>query len=89
MSAFGGGRSRLAWRESDGAFYSFLAYRGSIDSYSVAMRILLKYGVALVPGAAFGPQGDGHLRLSYGSSSLKALRNALEILGSVSPEDLA
>jgi aminotransferase len=49
-----------------GAFYAF----PDVSSYGlsddeVADRLLNEAGVAVVPGSAFGPGGEGHLRLSY------------------------
>ncbi len=49
-----------------GAFYAF----PDVSSYGVsddelADRLLNDAGVAVVPGSAFGPGGEGHLRLSY------------------------
>jgi aspartate/methionine/tyrosine aminotransferase len=38
------------------------------DSLSFAKRILQETGVGLAPGSAFGPGGEGHLRLCYASS---------------------
>lgn len=38
----------------------------SRDSHALAQDILSRVGVALVPGAAFGPAGEGHLRITYG-----------------------
>jgi len=39
-----------------------------IDSQQFCMELLQKTGVALVPGVAFGPTGEGHVRLSFGRS---------------------
>ena len=36
------------------------------DSSSVARRILEEAKVITIPGGSFGPQGEGHLRLSFG-----------------------
>ena len=47
------------------AFYAFFAVDGMPDSYSFALDILHKTGVGLAPGAAFGPQGEGYLRLCF------------------------
>lgn len=38
----------------------------SRDSHALAYDILSRVGVALVPGVAFGPAGEGHLRITYG-----------------------
>lgn len=56
-----------------GAFYAFpdfrrvLAPRG-MTSAQLASRILEDHGVAVIDGAAFGPRGEGFLRLSFASA---------------------
>ncbi len=56
--------------EPRGAFYAFPSYDLDIDSFELSDR-LLERGVAATPGAAFGPGGEGHLRLSYAVSEDK------------------
>ncbi|MCY3781430.1 MAG: pyridoxal phosphate-dependent aminotransferase [Chloroflexi bacterium] len=58
------------------AFYAFFAVDGVTDSYSFAQKVLLDCGVGLAPGAAFGPQGEGYLRLCY-AAELPLLERAL------------
>jgi aspartate/methionine/tyrosine aminotransferase len=49
-----------------GAFYIFINVREySSDSRSFAKRLLSAKRVAVAPGAAFGPSGEGYVRLSY------------------------
>ncbi len=36
------------------------------DSRALAYDLLEKYGLATVPGAAFGPSGESHLRINFG-----------------------
>lgn len=48
---------------SDGAFYAFFSVGGETDSVSLADRLLRETGVGLAPGAAFGPMGEGYLRM--------------------------
>jgi len=56
-----------------GAFYVFpdfsalLAEHG-LTSRAFADRLLEKHGVAAIDGAAFGPRGEGRLRLSFASA---------------------
>ena len=59
---------RLAEAPSaDGAFYCFLRVRTSMDSMTLARRLIVEHKIATAPGAAFG-LGDGcYLRLSYGA----------------------
>ncbi len=47
------------------AFYAFFSVDGAEDSYAFAERVLRECGVGLAPGAAFGPQGEGYLRLCF------------------------
>jgi aspartate/methionine/tyrosine aminotransferase len=64
-----------------GAFYAFpnvSAY--GVPSAELANRILDEAGVALLPGTAFGAQGEGYLRLSY-ASSVELLERGLARLG--------
>lgn len=60
-----------------GAFYAFFnikAYQKS--SEELASYILQDAGVSLLPGTAFGKQGEGYLRLSY-STSMKNLQEGI------------
>lgn len=51
-----------------GAFYAFVNCRSyEQDSFKLA-DYLLENGVAVIPGGAFGEQGEGFLRLSYATS---------------------
>lgn len=49
-----------------GAYYLFLRYKKDVDSVTMALDILKSARVELVPGSAFGPAGEHHLRLSFG-----------------------
>jgi aspartate/methionine/tyrosine aminotransferase len=67
-------------REPQGAFYVFpnvTALGLPVDE--LAGRILREAGVALLPGTAFGQNGEGYLRLSY-ATSMENLDEALERL---------
>ncbi|HZT57640.1 MAG TPA: aminotransferase class I/II-fold pyridoxal phosphate-dependent enzyme [Pyrinomonadaceae bacterium] len=48
----------------DGAFYAMVDVSAHGDSMTVAEK-LLEHGVITVPGAAFGPEGEGYLRVSF------------------------
>jgi len=50
-----------------GAFYVFPSFDFDLTSEALAMKILAA-GVICTPGSAFGPGGEGHLRLSYANS---------------------
>ncbi|MBM7540409.1 aminotransferase class I/II-fold pyridoxal phosphate-dependent enzyme [Amphibacillus cookii] len=49
----------------DGAFYFMFRLQGDKSTFELAMDIVDKVGLALVPGDAFGTAGEGYLRLSY------------------------
>jgi aspartate/methionine/tyrosine aminotransferase len=52
-----------------GAFYVFPNVQQlPIDCRALADYLLQEAGVALLPGTAFGQQGDGYLRISYANS---------------------
>ena len=58
-------RTRMALPEA--AFYAFFAIDGMTDSLAFAMEMLEKTGVGMAPGVAFGPGGEGFLRLCFAS----------------------
>ena len=39
-----------------------------MDDHTFADRLLAEERVAVVPGSAFGPGGEGHVRCSYATS---------------------
>lgn len=50
-----------------GAFYVMARYLFTDDdSHDVAVRLLEEAKVITIPGGAFGPGGNGHLRISFG-----------------------
>lgn len=51
-----------------GAYYVFPKYKLQIKSIEMAKKLLYEAGVVTVPGIGFGPNGEYHLRLSFGSS---------------------
>ncbi len=60
-------RVRLA--EPEAGFFAFLAVDGMDDSLAGAKALLHATGVGLAPGAAFGPGGEGHLRLCFAGAT--------------------
>ena len=63
-----------------GAFYIFSDIRASgLSSQDFALRLLNEHAVACVPGAAFGPCGEGFVRMSY-ATSLAKIKLAVERL---------
>ena len=67
-----------------GAFYAFPDVRARLgnDSWQAMETLLERTSIASVPGAVFGPEGEGHLRMSY-STSMEVLEEAVEALRSL------
>lgn len=60
------GRVRLVRPEA--AFYAFFAVDGMTDSVEYCKRIVREANVGLAPGRAFGPEGEGFIRLCFATS---------------------
>lgn len=58
----------LSLTDIEGAFYAFPTYSKKIKSADLSKELLDKHGVAVIPGIAFGPAGEGHLRISFGGA---------------------
>jgi aspartate/methionine/tyrosine aminotransferase len=58
---------RLHWHPTSGAYYAFVRVEDCLDSVALAWDLLERAHVAVVPGGYFGRNGEGFLRLSYGS----------------------
>ena len=66
-----------------GAFYLFPDVRSTgLSSEDFAMKLLKDFGVACVPGGAFGPCGEGYVRMSY-ATSLEKIKVAVERIGNL------
>lgn len=52
---------------SDGAFYFLLRIAADIDPLTLTQRLIKDYGVAVIPGTAFGLTDSCYLRVSYGA----------------------
>jgi len=64
--------------EPRGAFYAFPDISGTgLSSQVFSERLLFEQQVAVVPGDAFGPSGEGHVRACY-ATSYEQLEAALE-----------
>ena len=77
----------LSCNKPDGAFYIFVNVRSlGMTSAEVANYLLEEAHIAAVPGSAFGPQGEGFIRLSYACSyeriveGMERLKKAVEKL---------
>jgi aspartate aminotransferase len=72
----------------DGAFYAMVDVSAQGDSMTVAER-LLDHGVITVPGAAFGSEGEGFLRVSFCADLpviIEGVRRMKEALNAVERE---
>lgn len=56
---------RVRYRAPDAAFYAFFAVDGMANSLDFAKRLVHEARVGLAPGTAFGPEGEGWLRLCF------------------------
>lgn len=61
------------------AFYAFFRVDGVTDSFAYALELARGARVGLAPGVAFGPSGEGYLRLCF-ATSLPRLSTALDRL---------
>ena len=56
----------FSYERPNGAYFVFPKLLPKRDSWQFAYELLEKAHVAVVPGAAFGPNGEGHIRISFG-----------------------
>ncbi len=55
----------ISYVAPDGAIYVFPEHDVGLSSEEFATRLLAEEGVAVAPGSAFGPRGEGHVRIAY------------------------
>jgi aspartate aminotransferase len=63
----------------EGAFYVFPKYDLPLRSLDFCSQLLAEEKLAVVPGVAFGPSGEHHVRISY-SSPVEALDDGVDRL---------
>lgn len=56
---------RVVFARPTGAFYLYFGVKGETDSTALAKRLVDEANVGLAPGRAFGPHGEGFLRLCF------------------------
>jgi aminotransferase len=62
-------RAGLPTVEPKGAFYAFPRIAGTgLSSEEFSERLLFEHKVAVIPGSAFGPSGEGHVRATLATS---------------------
>lgn len=69
----------VSCHKGNGAFYAFPNVKNFTEkqgrtSHELQKLLLHEYGVALLAGTAFGPAGEGYLRLSYANSRENILK---------------
>ncbi|WIM13618.1 MAG: Aspartate aminotransferase [Enhydrobacter sp.] len=62
------GLPRVTIARPEAAFYAFFSVDGVKDTFAFCMKLAKEYKVGLAPGEAFGPGGQGNLRLCFASS---------------------
>jgi aspartate aminotransferase len=73
----------ISCQKPQGAFYAFPNIKDlDRSSDELADLFLQEAGVALLPGSAFGQQGEGYLRLSYANSMENIIRG-LELIRAI------
>jgi aminotransferase len=71
---------RVHWTPAGGGLFAFAHVDGCLDSTQLARDLLEQAHVVTIPGAAFGPSGEGFLRISYGYASQPELTEAVHRL---------
>ncbi len=60
---------RVMIARPEAAFYAFFAVDGVEDTLAFCKKLAQEYKVGLAPGEAFGPGGQGNIRLCFASSA--------------------
>jgi aspartate/methionine/tyrosine aminotransferase len=63
------GLPRITIARPEAAFYAFFSVDGITDTLGFCMKLAKEYKVGLAPGEAFGPGGQGNIRLCFASSA--------------------
>ena len=75
------GAPNIRFNNPEGAFYLFIDHRDTgLDSVTFCKRLLEEQLVACVPGDDFGPSGEGHIRISYATSTENCAEGARRIV---------
>jgi len=68
------GLNGVRYAQPDGAFYAFVGVDGLTNSLDLALKLVTRHGVAVAPGSAFGPAGEGSLRICFAQSAATMTR---------------
>jgi len=69
-----------------GAFYAFMKFDVKMTDEEMAMYLMKDAGVVVTPGDSFGPNGKGHVRISFATSTeevkkgMAGIKSAMEKL---------
>ncbi|MEY4683918.1 MAG: hypothetical protein RLZ25_377 [Pseudomonadota bacterium] len=66
--------------QAEGAFYVFLDVDTTLTGLTLAERLALEHGVAVVPGEAFGMHVGCYLRVAYGAPDPETVREGVRRL---------
>ena len=66
--------------EPKGTFYVYTKVNGVKNTLKYTLNLLEKLGVLIIPGSAFGPAGEGHLRISFGNISIQDISEGFDRL---------
>jgi aminotransferase len=58
----------FSYNKPEGGYYVFAALKSDETSIDFALRLLNDARVITIPGSAFGPTGEGHIRVSFGGT---------------------
>ena len=71
---------RVTCVRPESTFYSWLSLDGMTDSYAFAEQAIHEAKVGMAPGIAFGPEGEGHLRICFAVDT-DLIEQAIDRLG--------
>jgi aspartate aminotransferase len=63
------GNPRITIARPEAAFYAFFSIDGVKDTLGFCKKLAKEYKVGLAPGEAFGPGGQGNVRLCFASGA--------------------
>jgi aspartate aminotransferase len=63
------GLPKVTIARPEAAFYAFFNVEGVSDTLAFCKKLAKEYKVGLAPGEAFGPGGQGNIRLCFASSA--------------------
>ncbi|MBI0326446.1 pyridoxal phosphate-dependent aminotransferase [Burkholderia plantarii] len=82
------GLAGVRYRPPVAAFYAFAQIEGLADSGEFAMRLVREQRIAVAPGGAFGPAGEGFIRICFAQDSARlapAMARFTQSLASLEP----